>query len=51
MLWDNLVPVFGTETIIDNASFKKIFSTLDEAVLSIDKKNNVTWDWLQWIQY
>ena len=38
---ENLVPVFGTETITDNASYKKIFSTLDEAVLSIDKKNNV----------
>ena len=37
----NLVPVFGTETITDNSSYKKIFSTLDEAVLSIDKKNNV----------
>ena len=38
---DNLIPVFGTETIADNESYKKIFSTLDDAVLSIDKKNNV----------
>ena len=37
----NLVPVFGTETITDNSTYKKIFSTLDDAVLSIDKKNNV----------
>ena len=38
---ENIVPVFGTETIADNSSYKKIFSTLEEAVLSIDKKNNV----------
>jgi len=38
---ENLVPVFGTETITDNSSYKKIFSTLEKAILSIDKKNNV----------
>ena len=41
MLWGEFSTSFGTETITDNASYKKIFSTLDEAVLSIDKKNNV----------
>ena len=39
--WEKLVPVFGTESIADNLSYKKIFSTLDKAILSIDKKNNV----------
>jgi len=36
--WENLVPVFGTETITDNLSYKEIFSTLDEAVCLLIKK-------------
>jgi len=40
-LSENLVPVFGTETISDDSSYKQIFSKSDTAILSIDKKNNV----------